>query len=75
MSAAALITLLEEASGFDGQILKTARGSGRSFQVVSQQADVGLLRSTLRWVPSTPLACALDELWADVVGELSPTRS
>jgi nucleoside-diphosphate-sugar epimerase len=75
MSGAALITLLEEASGFDGEILETAIGSGRGSRLATQRADVGLLRTTLGWVPSTPLACAVDELWAGVVGELSPIRS
>jgi nucleoside-diphosphate-sugar epimerase len=71
-SGAALITLLEEASGFDGEIRETAKGSGRGPRLATQRADVGLLRSTLGWVPSTPLACAVDELWAGVVSELSP---
>jgi nucleoside-diphosphate-sugar epimerase len=75
MSGAALITLLEETSGFDGDILEAARGSGRSSLVASQRADVGLLRGALGWVPSTPLACAVGELWADVVGSGTRRRT
>ncbi len=62
-SSAALITLLEDVAGFDGELLESDPGSPRSSWVPRQRADITLLRTSLGWVPSTPLARAVAALW------------
>jgi NDP-hexose 4-ketoreductase len=63
MSAAALVTLLQDVASYDGEIIEMASGSPRSSQTTTQCADVAVLQAALGWVPSTPLASAVAALW------------
>jgi NDP-hexose 4-ketoreductase len=65
-SGAALITLLQEVAAFDCELIECGAGSPRSSWVSIQRADVSLLRDRIGWVPSTPLARAVADLWASV---------
>ena len=64
MSGGALITLLEDVAGFDGEVIESGDGSLRSSGVTWQQADITRMRRRLQWTPSTPIASALARLWA-----------
>lgn len=66
-SAAALVALIEAAAGYDGEVVEADGSLGRSPAITSQRADVTALRRSLHWVPTTSLASAVDDLWADLV--------
>lgn len=63
MSCRSMVELLASAAGFEGDVFESDGGSRRSATVPWQQADISLLRKHLRWVPTTPIAKAVSELW------------
>lgn len=65
VSCRAIVKLLADVAGYEGEIIEAGIGSGRSDEVPWQQADVALLEGDLGWKPSTPLADALEELWVE----------
>jgi nucleoside-diphosphate-sugar epimerase len=60
MSSRSMVELLADAAGFEGDVLESPDGIET---VPWQQADVTLLRQYLGWVPTTPIAQAVDDLW------------
>ena len=60
MSSRSVVELLADAAGFEGDVLESAGGSEA---VPWQQADVSLLRHYLGWVPVSPIAQAVADLW------------
>jgi nucleoside-diphosphate-sugar epimerase len=58
-----MVELLADAAGFEGDVFESVGGSLRSAAVPWQQADVTLLRRHLQWVPTTPIAEAVADLW------------
>lgn len=72
MSGRSMVELLAAAAGFDGDVLEP-RGYDRHPPAAPwQQADVSLLRSSLQWVPATPIADAVAELWWSGPGRPAP---
>lgn len=63
MSCRSMVELLADAAGFDGDIFESPGGSLRSAAVPWQQANIGLLRRHLEWVPTTSIAEAVSALW------------
>ena len=63
LSCRTLVELLADAADFDGEIFEDPGENHHLGSVPWQQADTGLLRSTLGWVPTTPIAQALADLW------------
>jgi NDP-hexose 4-ketoreductase len=63
MSCRSMVELLADAAGFEGDVFEASGGSQRSAAVPWQQANVSLLRRHLQWVPSTPIAEAVADLW------------
>jgi nucleoside-diphosphate-sugar epimerase len=63
MSCRALVELLANVAGYDGGIVEVGEGSTRSDEVPWQQADIARLVHNLDWLPRTPLAQALEEVW------------
>ncbi len=63
MSCRSMVELLADAAGFEGDVFESVGGSLRSAAVPWQQADVTLLRRHLQWVPTTPIAEAVADLW------------
>lgn len=63
ISCRALVELLANVAGYDGGIVEVGDGSVRSEEVSWQQADIARLVHNLDWLPRTPLAQALEELW------------
>ena len=65
MSGDALITLLEDVAGFDGEVIEGGGGSLRSSGVTWQQADITQIYAAASSGPPAPrIACALARLWA-----------
>ncbi len=62
MSGRAMVELLAATAGFDGDIFESSGGREVAPRMW-QQADVGLLRRHLHWVPTTPIAEAIGDLW------------
>ena len=62
MSGRSMVELLAATAGFDGDIFESSGGRGVT-SPVWQQADVGLLRRHLHWVPTTSIAEAVYDLW------------
>lgn len=57
---------LTEHAGPDQSVVEDAAGgSARSAEVAWQQADIGAIRRTLGWTPTTDLAASLRDLWED----------
>jgi nucleoside-diphosphate-sugar epimerase len=63
MSCRSMVELLASAAGFEGDVFESDGGSRRSAAVPWQQADISLLRKHLHWVPTTPIAKAVSDLW------------
>jgi NDP-hexose 4-ketoreductase len=63
MSCRSMVELLASAAGFEGDVFESDSGSRRSAAVPWQQADIALLRNHLHWVPTTPIAKAVSDLW------------
>jgi nucleoside-diphosphate-sugar epimerase len=60
---AAVVDGLVAVSGFTGAVRVATDGSPRSSAVPWQQADIGLIGSTLGWRPERDLDTALRDLW------------
>ncbi len=63
MSCRSMVELLADAAGFEGDVFESSGGSQRSAAVPWQQANIGLLRRHLQWVPTTSIAEAVAALW------------
>jgi NDP-hexose 4-ketoreductase len=60
MSTRSMVELLADAASFEGDVLEAPN---EVEPVPWQQADVSLLRHYLGWVPTTPIAQAVADLW------------
>jgi nucleoside-diphosphate-sugar epimerase len=63
MSCRSMVELLAHAAGFRGEILEVNHHPGRVEEVPWQQADVSRMGHEIGWMPQTPIAQAVDELW------------
>lgn len=63
MSGRSMVELLAAAAGFTGEVIDADVGVRRPAAAPGQQADVSLLRSSLQWLPTTPIADAVADLW------------
>ena len=63
MSGRSMVELLAAAAGFAGEVIDADTGVRWPAAPPGQQADVSLLRSSLQWLPTTPIADAVADLW------------
>jgi nucleoside-diphosphate-sugar epimerase len=74
MSCRSMVELLADVAGFEGDVRETAVGSDRSGEVPWQQADVSRLGRDFGWLPATPIAHALEELWRSETAQVFSRR-